>query len=155
VWKESITQHSTRTHAHMHTHTHIQNHAHTLIHEDTHTYTRCIGIGDYQPACEKVQQRGETILLSTVERERCISRQPPNGGNEDYDGENSRISGGLPSSRRRRRWGGERGNGREWRDNGGAIKVDGGNDGAFIKVENRWGYGRNAENFYTVSSKAP
>jgi len=42
------------------------------------------------------------------EREKFIIRQPPIGGKDDYDIENSWISDGLPSSSRRRRRGGGR-----------------------------------------------
>ena len=71
----------------------------------------------------------------------------PGGENDDYD----KISGGLPSSRRRRRRGGRRGERRSWREEGGAIKVDGAVDGAksVIKVESRRGHERR------VSAKSP
>jgi len=38
-----------------------------------------------------------------------MTRPPPKGGRDDYDSENSWISGGLPSSSRRRRRGEGRG----------------------------------------------
>jgi hypothetical protein len=40
-----------------------------------------------------------------AEIEEFIIRQPPKGGKDDYDSENSWISDGLPSSSRRRRRG--------------------------------------------------
>jgi len=43
-------------------------------------------------------------------------RQPPIGEKDDYDGENSWISDGLPSSSRRRRRGGGRWEVGEWRE---------------------------------------
>jgi len=50
------------------------------------------------------------------ERQKFILRQPPIGEKAVYDGENSWISDGLPSSSRRRRRGDERGEGGEWRE---------------------------------------
>jgi len=50
------------------------------------------------------------------EIEKFIIRQPPMGENDDYDGENSWISDGLPSSSRRRRRGGGRWEVGEWRE---------------------------------------
>ena len=44
-----------------------------------------------------------TAKHSPREREKFIIRQPPIGGKDDYDSENSWISDGLPSSSRRRR----------------------------------------------------
>jgi len=59
-------------------------------------------------------------LLSEREREReiekFITRQPPIGGKDNYDSENSWISDGLPSSSRRRRRGGGRWEVGEWRE---------------------------------------
>jgi len=43
------------------------------------------------------------------ERGKLMTRPPPKGGRDDYDSENSWISGGLPSSSRRRRRGEGRG----------------------------------------------
>jgi len=40
------------------------------------------------------------LILSRGEIEKFIIRQPPMGEKDDYDGENSWISDGLPSSRR-------------------------------------------------------
>ena len=45
--------------------------------------------------CEVEREREREI-------EKFIIRQPPKGGKDDYDSENSRISDGLPSSSRRR-----------------------------------------------------
>jgi len=45
-----------------------------------------------------------------------IIRQPPTGGKDDYDSENSWISDGLPSSSRGRRRGDGRWEGGEWRE---------------------------------------
>ena len=50
------------------------------------------------------------------EIEKFILRQTPMGEKDDYDSENSWISDGLPSSRRRRRRGDGRGEGGEWRE---------------------------------------
>ena len=47
-------------------------------------------------------------LAFSREIEKFIIRQPPMGGKDDYDSENSWISDGLPSSSRRRRRGGGR-----------------------------------------------
>jgi len=55
-------------------------------------------------------------LLNQTEREKFIIRQPPIGGKDDYNSENSWISDGLPSSSRRRRKGDGRGEGGEWRE---------------------------------------
>jgi len=49
-------------------------------------------------------------------RGKFIIRQPPIGGNDDYDSENSWISHGLPSSSRMRRRGDGRREGGEWRE---------------------------------------
>ena len=46
-----------------------------------------------------------SALLQAEEIEKFIIRQPPKGGKDDYDSENSWISDGLPSSSRRRRRG--------------------------------------------------
>jgi len=46
------------------------------------------------------------FLFVDWEREKFIIRQPPIGGKDDYDSENSWISNGLPSSSRKRRGGG-------------------------------------------------
>jgi len=54
--------------------------------------------------------------MHSKEREKFIIRQPPIGEKDDYDGENSWISDGLPSSSRRRRRGDGRGKGGEWRE---------------------------------------
>ena len=50
------------------------------------------------------------------EREKFIIRQPPTREKDDYDGENSWTSDGLPSSSRRRRRVDRRGEGGEWRE---------------------------------------
>jgi len=55
-------------------------------------------------------------VLQDREIEKFIIRQPPMGGKDDYDSENSWISDGLPSSSRRRRRGGGRWEVREWRE---------------------------------------
>jgi len=57
-----------------------------------------------------------TAKHSPREREKFIIRQPPIGGKDDYDSENSWISDGLPSSSRRRRRGDGRGEGGECRE---------------------------------------
>jgi len=53
------------------------------------------------------------LLTTTVQRERekFIIRQPPIDEKDYYDGENSWISDGLPSSSRKRRTGNGRGEG--------------------------------------------
>ena len=68
-------------------------------------------------------------------------RQPPIGGKDDDDSENSWISDGLPSSSRRRRRGEGRGKGGEWRGKWSAVEVDVEVDGAKkeIKVKRRRG----------------
>ena len=80
-----------------------------------------------------------TDYISRCERENFIIRQPPIGGRDDYDGENSWISDGLPSSSRRRRRDEGRGEGGEWREKWSASGVDVGVDSAKseIKVERR------------------
>jgi len=50
------------------------------------------------------------------EIQKFIIRQPPMGGKDDYDSENSWIPDGLPSSSRRRRRGGGRWEVGEWRE---------------------------------------
>jgi len=74
------------------------------------------------------------------EKEKFITRQPPTGEKDDYDNENSWISDGLPSSRRRRRGEG-RGKGGEWREKWSAMEVDNGVDSAKkeFKVKRRRG----------------
>jgi len=57
---------------------------------------------------EKEKIIRSTHLLRKGERGIFITRQPPKGEKDDYDIENSWISGGLPGSSRRRRRG-------EWR----------------------------------------
>jgi len=80
-----------------------------------------------------------TVVLWSREgrRERFTIRQPQKGEKDDYDRENSWISGGLPSISRRRRRGEGRGRGGKWRDKWSAIDVDVGFDCAKseIKVE--------------------
>jgi len=68
-----------------------------------------------------------------------IRRQPPIGGKDDYDSENSWISEGLPSSSRKMRRGKGRGEGGGKRETASASEVDVGVDGAKseIKVERR------------------
>jgi len=56
------------------------------------------------------------MLRELCERENFIIRQPPIGGKDDYDSENSWISDGLPSSSRRRRRGNGREEGGEWKE---------------------------------------
>ena len=59
--------------------------------------------------------RNSEVALVCAEREKLVIRQPPIGGKDDYDSENSWISDGLPSSSRRRRRGGGRWEVGEWR----------------------------------------
>jgi len=77
------------------------------------------------------------LSLRAREREKFITRKPPIEEKDDYDSENSWISDGLPSSSSRRRTGGGRGEGGEWREKWSANEVDVGVDGAKseIKVE--------------------
>jgi len=81
------------------------------------------------------------LAVSGGEREIFITRQPPIGGKDHCDSENSWISEGLPSSSRRRsrEEGGGGGGGGEGREKVSASKVDVGVDGAEseIKVERR------------------
>jgi len=51
-----------------------------------------------------------------IEIEKFIIRQPPIGGKDDYDSENSWILDGLPSNGRKRRRGGGRWEVGEWRE---------------------------------------
>ena len=53
-------------------------------------------------------------FVQVCERKKFIIRQPPIGGKDDYDGENSWISDGLHNSSRRKRRGDGRGEGGEW-----------------------------------------
>jgi len=73
-------------------------------------------------------------------RGKFITKQPPK---DNYDSENFWL---LSSSRRRRR-GERRGKGGEWREQGRAIKVNVGVDGAQskIQVENNRGHECSAE----------
>ena len=91
--------------------------------------------------CPGESDRMQTHLCGEEEREKFITRQPPIGGKDDYDSENSWISDGLPSSSRRRRRGEGRGKGGEWRDKWSAMEVDVEVDGAKkeIKVKRRRG----------------
>jgi len=55
-------------------------------------------------------------ILDEREIEKFIIRQPPIGGKDDYDSENSWISDGLTSRSKRRRRGGGRWEVGEWRE---------------------------------------
>jgi len=70
------------------------------------------------------------VLCSSREREKFITRQPPIGGKDDYDSENSWMSEWLPSSSRRRSRGEEREEGGRGREKASASEVDVGVDGA-------------------------
>ena len=86
-----------------------------------------------------------TVRIMPKERETFITRQPPIGGKDDYDSENSWISDRLLSNSRRRRRDKLRGEGGggEWREKESAMEVDLGVDGAKkeIKVKRRRGHG--------------
>jgi len=80
------------------------------------------------------------------EREKFITRQPPQGEKDDYDSDNSWISSGLPSSSSRRRRGEGRGRGGEWpRERRDDVEVDGAK--SEIQVESKRGQEWSAEDF--------
>ena len=70
------------------------------------------------------------------ERDRKVYyKTTTNREKDDYDSENSFISDGLPSSRKRRRRGEGRGEGGEWREKWSASGVDVGVDGANSEIK--------------------
>jgi len=81
------------------------------------------------------------------ERGNFITKQPPKGVKDDYDSENTWISGGLTSSSRKQRRGEGRGEGERWRKNESSSEVDVGVGGAKSKIENRRGHECSAEDF--------